>query len=248
MTSPYDDHDGTSIPTVLDNALNPEGLVVVHATRYRPVINEDGSVSIPSSYQATEGRYPRSTVHFTLNHKVTGHTEGNWDDTGYAVIAPFNDIVAQEGPPAMLHVVDTFWPTNAKAPLRLPNAVVIMPAEVGTEDTITIEGNVVKYKVDNYDTLDEQIIAGSYQAQQKLARAESPEERTRMLREMAMNRATETAIKNFGCAIEEGDAYQWKRGDFNLEWVQALADKIGTEANKPHTWSKYGLYGSSHFP
>jgi hypothetical protein len=35
----------------------------------------------------------RPTIHFSLNHYVTSHSEGNWEDSGEVFITPFKDLV-----------------------------------------------------------------------------------------------------------------------------------------------------------
>ena len=50
--------------------------VLVHATKYMPLKNENGQFYIPTTAMATQFEIPRSTVHFTLNHIVTNHGYG----------------------------------------------------------------------------------------------------------------------------------------------------------------------------
>lgn len=236
---PFLDDDRQTIPTLVDGALNAEGLVLVHATEYKPQVNADGSVSLPSTYVATGGREARNTVHFALNHKVSSHLYGSWDKAAFAIVAPFGAAVAQEGAPAMLMPSDTYWTTNATDPLRLPAALVVMPAENDMQNLVDIEGNTVRYKTKDFTDVDEHIIAHEYQAQQKLAQAKGPEERELMLKEYAMAYATHAAIRHMGYGVEHGNQWGWVREDYSYAATNALADTLGTKGSIPHMNSGY---------
>ena len=81
----------------------PNDIIWVHMTDYYP----DGG-KIRSRYDATRD-FPRMTVHGSLNHAVSGHTYGNWDDKKYLIASPFGDLVGKNSNPENLISVDTFF-------------------------------------------------------------------------------------------------------------------------------------------
>lgn len=236
---PFSDDDGKAIPALVDGVMNAAGLALVHATDYRPQVNADGSVSLPSTYVATGGREARNTVHFALNHKVTSHLYGSWDNTAFAIVAPFAETVKQEGPPAMLMPSDTYWTTNAKNPLRLPGAMVVTPAEGDMQALYAVTGSIVTYKTRNFTEVDEHIIAHGGMEQQRLAQAKDPGERARILQEYAMAHATHAAIAHMGFAVEPGNQWSWVREDYSYAAANALAETLGTKGSVPHMQSGY---------
>ena len=122
---------------------------IVHATKYMPLKKDDGTMYVPSTAMATKFRIPRSTVHTTLNHIVTAHGSGSWNDTPIVVLAPYNDIVKQNGDPAVIAVTDTFWSVDPDKGLVLPkSACVVQPDDNGP--LWEIGENVATYKRDNY--------------------------------------------------------------------------------------------------
>ncbi len=95
-------------------------LVLVHKTNYMPqndniqtyksaVQNEEKVVLGGEEYEIT---YPqgRDTVHFAVNHEVTDHAGGSWNDTKYAVIIPFSQVKKEQIGSASS--VDTFLKGN----------------------------------------------------------------------------------------------------------------------------------------
>lgn len=112
------------IPEVLEGekSLAISELMCVHATHFRPEIREDGSVLIHSAASASDYKSSRSSVHVALNHRVSSHLFGKWDECPYIVIAPFESVIAESGNPYMLNTVDTWWVLHPGEPLILPNA------------------------------------------------------------------------------------------------------------------------------
>ena len=122
---------------------------VVHATSYLPKTAPDGSLYIPSTAMATDFRIPRSTVHVTLNHIVTAHGYGSWDDAPIVILAPYNDVAGKNGNPAEVAGTDTYWSVNPDKGLVLPeSAYVIQPDDNGPLFQIGEHG--ATYKRDNY--------------------------------------------------------------------------------------------------
>lgn len=121
----------------------------VHATKYMPRKNPDGTMYIPSTAMATDFRIPRTTFHVTLNHVVTAHTGGNWNDVPIVVLMPYNDVVKQNGNPAEVAGTDTYWSVNPDTGLVLPESTyIVQPDNDGP--LYQIGEHSATYKRDNY--------------------------------------------------------------------------------------------------
>lgn len=120
--------------------------VCVHATNYMPRRNKAGQLYIPTTGMATGYKYPRATVHFTLNQIVSSHMFGNWDAQPVVVLAPYNDVVKKNGNPQMVATADTFFDPNPDTGLILPeNTHIVRP----NNDTLfTIGDKISTYKTD----------------------------------------------------------------------------------------------------
>ena len=109
---------------------NMDNWCVVHATKYMPCVNADGTKYVPSTAMATEFDIPRTTVHTTFNHVVTAHAYGSWDNVPIVILAPYNDVVAKNGNPIEIATVDTYWSVDTEKGLQLPDsAYIIQPAD-----------------------------------------------------------------------------------------------------------------------
>ncbi|MFZ4514806.1 MAG: hypothetical protein ACOYN3_00645 [Acidimicrobiia bacterium] len=129
------DHDAFIAETQADNlrwrrahpherrAAQAGDFAVVHATRFAPERDASGAVILRPTFAATG--YGRSSLHFTLNHVVSSHLYGQWDDAGYVILAKLPDVIAANGRPENLFGVDTWWTCNPGETLRIPNAVVV---------------------------------------------------------------------------------------------------------------------------
>ena len=120
----------------------------VHATNYMPRRDKDGQLSVQTTGMATEYKYPRATVHFTINQIVSSNMGGNWDATPIVVLAPYNDIVKKNTNPQMVASEDTFFIPNPDTGLILPeNTHIIRP----NNDTLFQIGDKIStYKTDNF--------------------------------------------------------------------------------------------------
>lgn len=126
--------------------LNPDALCVVHATAYMPTQTADGYSIAPRSN--TDSEVFRNTVHVSLNHRVSGHMLGNWDDMPYVVIAPFAATAQANGVPQSLSTVDTFWSLPPDKNLALPEAVLVRPGPVSGDALVEQKGREVFYVQD----------------------------------------------------------------------------------------------------
>ena len=144
--------DQKGSPTNIDGSLNPDAMCVVHTTQYAPKINEDGSVEIQTTSDATDYELFRNTIHTTLNHKVAGHSSGNWDGARYTIVGDFNEVMEENGVPASLNTVDTWWTRAPDETLKIPNAMLVMPLEkdMGSLYYVNTETNRTHYKTQNF--------------------------------------------------------------------------------------------------
>lgn len=143
-----------------DQATNMSNWFLVHATKYLPRRNKKGDFFIPTTGMATDFDIPRSTVHFTLNHIVTGHMYGNWDAQPYIVVMPYMDVVAKNGNPAEIALVDTWFSPNPDAGIVLPQGTrIVRPAkDIPDGQLVVVRGNEVVYKAIDFTVEEEQLI------------------------------------------------------------------------------------------
>lgn len=133
----------------LDYVRNMDNWLCVHATRYLPIKSEDGGMYIPTTAMATGfEKYPRCTVHFTLNHVVGSHGYGNWDTVPYVILAPYKSVVELNQNPAEVSATDMYWSVNPDVGLKLPeNMYIVKPSN---DSLYSIGENGATYKTDNF--------------------------------------------------------------------------------------------------
>ncbi len=127
--------------------------VSVHVTQYMPRKNEKGEYYIPSTAMATDYQYARNTVHTTLNHAVQPvFGGGDWENMPYVILAPFKDMIATNGKPAMTCLVDTYFSVSPDRGLVLPPSThIIRPAyDLPDGKLFEIRGNETVYKQIDY--------------------------------------------------------------------------------------------------
>lgn len=143
----------SNLPTNIE-ALKPQELVSVHATRYEPQVGPNGELIVPTTFDATKGKVLRSSVHTSLNHKVQGHMYGSWGDAGYVIISPFESMMEANGVPTVLNTVDTWWSRDPGEPLRFPDATIVKPGGDKVSGLYEIKGNSVEFKSAGLDRQD----------------------------------------------------------------------------------------------
>ena len=143
--------------------LGLDEICIVHATRYKPSVDNQGRLSIQTTFDALGGfdQSPetftfRNSIHTALNGVVSAHTMGNWDDMGYVVVSPFQHTLDLNGPPAGFCTVDTYWAREANSPLKLSEYRLISP-EDPKDDPFDVgeffreDGNIIYYKTNFTD-------------------------------------------------------------------------------------------------
>ncbi|MBR2341869.1 MAG: hypothetical protein IKA73_00160 [Alphaproteobacteria bacterium] len=149
-----------------DQAADMKNWFLVHATKYLPRRNKNGDWFIPTTAMATDFEVPRSTIHFTLNHIVTGHMYGNWDEQPYIVVMPYMDVVAKNGKPAEIALVDTWFSPNPDAGIVLPQgARIVRPVkDLPDGQLVAVRGNEVVYKSIDFTDEEERLILSKLDA------------------------------------------------------------------------------------
>ena len=117
-----------------------EDFMLVHKTKYPPEQSKIKSakeaksmynleVMINNQNYTYQYQQERNTVHFAVNHEVISHEDGQWDDTKYAILIPFEDI--QKEQIGCAEPVDTFTVGGVKL---TPNSWILCPK--GEKDKI----------------------------------------------------------------------------------------------------------------
>ncbi|NQV91229.1 hypothetical protein HQ489_02035 [Candidatus Woesearchaeota archaeon] len=98
----------------LKNKLNLKNMIAVHLTNYFPkggVITTKASHEI--DYEGKKIKFPRHSIHFSLNSPVSSHMYGDWDGAKFAILIPLNKIANRI---VTLNPVDTWVIGKLKLP------------------------------------------------------------------------------------------------------------------------------------
>ncbi|MDA1208561.1 MAG: hypothetical protein O2904_00840 [bacterium] len=129
-------------------------LAIVHATSYEPQRTEEGEFDIRTTFDATNGEIPRNSMHTTLNHKVTSHMQGNWDSSGYTLVSTLDNMMEANGPPMVLHSIDTYWTRDPGEKLRFHNAVMVRWGGDLGDDFYKRDGEYMNVKSEGFTAQD----------------------------------------------------------------------------------------------
>ena len=129
----------------------------VHITRYKPRFDKNGNFILTCHAMVDGGKTARNTVHGALNHIVENHGDDDWSDCPYVIFARYNDIVAKNGDPVGIDLIDTYFSVDVDTGLVLPkdSAYYIHPSSVDDTELYRIGQNEATYKA--YDFTDEEI-------------------------------------------------------------------------------------------
>ncbi len=145
-------------------------LIAVHATRYLPKKHK-GKKIIKSTFDATGWEVPRNTVHSALNHHVSGHSYGSWDETPYVIMTPLADMIKDNGNPALLNTVDTYFEVSPGTGLKLPETTwIVRPGSLNEGEIITYNevNQEVRYKTDRLRPADLKMLCSYYDDRQRV--------------------------------------------------------------------------------
>lgn len=131
---------------------DPSHWLLVHATKYTPKQNTAGQYYIPTTAMVTDFKIPRGTIHTTLNHIVYSHGQGNWDEIGTLVLAPYNSTAELNGNPLEISYADTYFAPNPDTGLILPpqTRIVTTTSNLPEGTLYEIRGNTTVYKSTDY--------------------------------------------------------------------------------------------------
>lgn len=136
-------------------------LVGVHTSPVQPYFVGGGtsgpSVIRPTSEFGEKGtaKLPRNTLHWSLNHPVISHINGNFSARPFTIVAPFEDIAQVNGAPAVLYGVDSYYATNPGEGMLLPESAAIIQTITDSEAPgIEIDGSIIRLKAGNLTTAD----------------------------------------------------------------------------------------------
>lgn len=126
--------------------LTPEDVVLVHVTKHKPEVDEDGNVVLyPTAYYDMEQQnddgtttimppVARGTIHFMVNSKVKPHAfnGANWEGTDkYVIIVNLAEMLRHGTAPVAANPVDTYFESSPGSPLILQGATVVSPEKGG---------------------------------------------------------------------------------------------------------------------
>ncbi len=135
-------------PTKQPDMSNMDNWLCVHATNYMPRSNENGELYIPTTGMATDYKYARATVHFTLNQIVGSHLGGNWDASQFVILIPYKKLVELNGNPEVVASADTYFMPNPDTGMILPKGTrIVCP----NNDTLfSIGDEISTYKTSDF--------------------------------------------------------------------------------------------------
>jgi hypothetical protein len=102
----------------------------VHSTKYGIDRDEQGNVILrPHAHHSvkTGNPYPRATLHFTTNAEVESHLFGSWSGSNMLIVTNGQAIVDENGEPAKMNSIDTYWSVNPGQALKLDGASIVDP-------------------------------------------------------------------------------------------------------------------------
>lgn len=127
--------------------LEIDDLIAVHCTKYLPTYDDKlGRYKIRTLFDATNGKSPRTTLHFTLNHPVDSHLYGNWSEMGIVIFAPLPEFIGLNGNPQSMKIEDTYWNLNPGQDIVLPeNTTILIPKKEGDPPVDFPSGANIEY-------------------------------------------------------------------------------------------------------
>ena len=117
----------TNITTLDPTNIEASSLALVHMTKYEP---ENGMIL--STRDKLGGS--RNSVHFTLNHAVTAHRAGDWDDFATAIIMPYSSTVKTNSPGKFIEGMPNDLYTNGS--VKIPEGSVIVKQNKSLQEGI----------------------------------------------------------------------------------------------------------------
>lgn len=125
-------------------------MALVHSTKYDIERNAQGDVILQSAANKREDKFPRASLHFTVNSQVgTVYSMGvkqEWDPKNKMIITNMQKAVNVNGAPHLLNGVDTWMMLDPGSEMVLPDALVIEANSDGDLISETEKGTEFAYK------------------------------------------------------------------------------------------------------
>jgi hypothetical protein len=128
-------------------------LACVFNSGYAPVLSGERQWAVSSAFDASRGRYPRTSIHVALNHIASLHPERYALAALHTLISPAEGMFAANGLPQLLNTVDTWWPRNPGEPLLFPDATLIQ-AGGALPALVVSDGDIVRHKSEELTVAD----------------------------------------------------------------------------------------------
>jgi hypothetical protein len=203
--------------------------ICVHVTSYAPERNKSGKYFIKTTSMATNYDYARATVHMTLNNVVGNHLAGNWDDASFVILAPYNDIVKENGNPQEVAVDDTYFIPNPDTGLVLPKNTYIVKPDNGS--LFNLGKGIATYKTDNFTDEEKEIILShvTQYEKQKYEKTTLEKDKQSMLAVFLRNMVVRMVMAEMG--------YRYTNAFQNCitKKVAEVAEKNGARGNSSNT-------------
>ncbi len=132
---------------------NTDNWCFVRATDVLPTQTPDGKYVMQTQMQGTGFNQPSAILHLTLNHVVQAVSMGlgNWDASPYVILIPYKDMVAKNGEPDELSVIDSFYIPDPDRGLELPESTyIVRPSYEPGGPLYTIDEHGATYKADYF--------------------------------------------------------------------------------------------------
>lgn len=138
-----------------------EQLALVHSTSYDIQRDQDGNIILRTAGQHRDDKFPRASLHFTLNSRVgdvvSNGEQQNWADTNKMIVANFKDTIdASRTLPNRMAGMDTWFTLSPGEALKLPGALVVEQVEQTKSGKVIEETDTgVQFVVKDEYTLEE---------------------------------------------------------------------------------------------
>lgn len=143
--------------------LELKDLIGVHLTQYLPA-KENEHYMLSTTYDATKGKEPLNTIHFSLNRPVSSewipyHETAEDQTPAFALIVPLDKLVAKNGSPDVIAPSDTYYELSPGSTLALPDeSLIVLPGELDSGMIVQRDNGNLKYKNRNIQPEDVAIL------------------------------------------------------------------------------------------
>ena len=120
---------GEQLSEVEMQKLKDAHFVAVHTTSTAPRRVSEAKRAIDSTSEYNLGsdkQFPRGSIHWSLNHAVESHMFGVFSDRPITVVEPLEDLIEQNGVPARIYGVDTYFDCNPGQPLLISERAAVI--------------------------------------------------------------------------------------------------------------------------